>query len=260
MNKREKEQMRRQEDAALNKFLYWAAGAAILDFILLAIRRYRVDFTVDELELAEAVLLGSQVATFVLLALAVLAGIWAVRRWRKGKRSYFPGALTVFLAGGALAAYVVWHDSDGLKIYTLVAVYVVAAVLALIYYLYQRDFFLIALVSAASILGVWLFSQLGRRLYAYVVLALAAVLFVAVAAFARYLQGSKGVLRQGRLTLRILPVKANYLLIYVSCALMLVFLVATLFLIGGGIPTGVFYAVPVAWLFIMAVYYTVKLM
>ena len=92
------------------------------------------------------------------------------------------------------------------------------------------------------------------------VLVLAAVLFVAVAAFARYLQGSKGVLRQGRLTLRILPVKANYLLIYVSCALMLVFLVATLFLIGGGIPTGVFYAVPVAWLFIMAVYYTVKLM
>ena len=82
---------------------------------------------------------------------------------------------------------------------------------------------------------------------------------IVVAAVAAAAQRSEGVLTLKEKKLELLPKTANYLLIYISCVLMALVLIASLIL-GTGVGEMVYYAVPTAWVLIMAVYYTVKLM
>lgn len=135
----------------------------------------------------------------------------------------------------------------------------VVAVLALVYYLFQRDFFFITLISAGGILSL----QLYRRMFlahpfriqcGYV---LAFILLAAALAAFIILQRNAGVL-PGQKPIRILPKDANYSLLYAACALNAVLLALTLIL--GGIAAYYLLFVLVGWLFVMAVYYTVKLM
>lgn len=133
-----------------------------------------------------------------------------------------------------------------------------AAVLAMIYYLYQRDFFCIALICAGGIFSLWLY----RRQFllhptrircgfvlAFLLLAAAAVLFA-------LLRRKKGALpAQVR---RFFPRETCYPLLYVTCGLTALLLALTLAL-GGTAAYYLLFAL-VAWLFIMAVVYTVKLM
>lgn len=260
MDKREKENLRKQEDAALVHFLAWLLGTAVLSVILLAAKRYRVNFRVDELDLAEGIVGASGVVAIVAAIAAVAAVVWAVVSHRSGKKLVYPVGTALFLAGLTLDALVIRKDNDGTMISGLLAVYAVWAALALVYYFYQRDFFAVALTGAEGILWVWFYSRLGRSTASYVLLVLEVLILAGVAVVAYEARKNKGALRLGSRTVQLFPPKANYGLIYLSCVLMLVVLVASLLLVGGGIPTGVFYAVPVAWLFIMAVYYTVKLM
>ena len=133
------------------------------------------------------------------------------------------------------------------------------AVLALVYYLYQRDFFLITLISAGGILSL----QLYRRMIlfhpfritmgfvlAFVCLAAAVIVLI-------LLQRRAGqVTREGK-PMRILPKDTNYPLLYATCVLNAILLGVTLAL--GSTTAYYLLFVLVAWLFIMAVYYTVKL-
>ena len=82
---------------------------------------------------------------------------------------------------------------------------------------------------------------------------------MAVAVLARVLQSRGGVLSIKGKSLEVLPKNANYALLYITCAVIAAALVAALAL-GAVVTVMVYYAVPVAWLLIMAVYYTVKLM
>ena len=74
--------------------------------------------------------------------------------------------------------------------------------------------------------------------------------------FSRKLQTSGGILKLGGKELRLFPKNANYAMLYVTCIVVAAVLVAALLL--GSLP--VLYGVMVAWLLIMAVYYTVRLM
>lgn len=133
----------------------------------------------------------------------------------------------------------------------------VAAVLALVYYLFQRDFFFLTLISAGGILSL----QLYRKIFlmhptmircgfalGFILLAAAAVVFI-------LLQRKGGVLPKG---LRVLPHDATYPLLYITCALNAVLLILTLAL--GSTAAYYLLLVLVGWLFVTAVYYIVKLM
>lgn len=133
----------------------------------------------------------------------------------------------------------------------------VAAVLALVYYLFQRDFFCITLICAGGISSL----QLYRRMFiahpfrircgfvlGFVLLAAAVVVLI-------LLQRNDGALPKGT---RFLPKDTNYPLLYITCVVNAVLLALTLIL--GGTAAYYLLFVLVGWLFIMAVYYTVKLM
>ncbi len=134
----------------------------------------------------------------------------------------------------------------------------VVAVLAMIYYLFQRDFFCITVISACGILSL----QLYRKMFnmhptmircGYV---LAFLLLIAAAVVLVLIQRGK---RPMPLNVdKLVPQDANYLLLYITCALTAVTLALTLFL--GSAAAYYLLFVLVAWLFVNAVYYIVKLM
>lgn len=134
----------------------------------------------------------------------------------------------------------------------------VAAVLALVYYLFQRDFFCITLISAGGILSLQLYRRMFLshpfRLHCGFVLAfllLAAAIVVLI-----LLQRGKRPFPLG--IDKLVPTEANFPLLYITCALNAVLLALALIL--GGVAAYYLLFVLVGWLFIMAVYYTVKLM
>ena len=133
-----------------------------------------------------------------------------------------------------------------------------AAVLAMVYYLFQRDFFCITLISAGGIFSL----QLYRKLFfahpfrircgfvlGFVLLAAAVVVFI-------LFQCKKNALP--RPVQSFLSKDTNYPLLYITCALNAVLLALTLAL--GSTAAYYLLFVLVGWLFIMAVYYVVKLM
>lgn len=260
MDKREKERLRRQEDEALNKLIWWVCGSAALFLLLIVAKRYRVNFTKDEVGLAMGVFTAAQVMTFVALALAAAGVVLAVLRGRNGKPWGKLAGAAVFFSGLSVCALAIWQDGSGNKIDLAALLAVIVAVLAMAYYLYQRDFFVIAVTVAVDIVGVWLFSRVGQSSWRYLFLAMAVVLVVAGVICLAYLKKSRGIVKVGEQEVRIFLVRANYPLMMVSGVLMVAVLIAAQFLMGSGIPVTVFYAVPVAWALIMAVYYTVKLM
>ena len=171
---------------------------------------------------------------------------------------WFGGAVVVefiLLMIGRLA-------SNSALLHDLTILVPVVAVLAVIYYLFQRDFFCISVISACGILCLQLYRKMffghpnvirAGFVLAFLLLAAAVVALV--------------LLKQGKLKLSpaldkvirvLIPKEANFALLYASCALVAVLLALTLIL-GGTIAYYLMFVL-VGWLFIMAVYYVVKLM
>lgn len=132
------------------------------------------------------------------------------------------------------------------------------AVLAVIYYLFQRDFFCISTISAGGLLSLLLYRKLFfwhpnlircGYVLAFLLLAAAVVLLV-------LLQKGKRPLPLG--IDKLIPKDANFPLLYATCVLVAVLLALTLIL--GGTIAYYFLFLIAGWLFITAVYYVVKLM
>lgn len=248
------------EEAALNRMLYWVAGGAVLEFLLLLLNRYWAGFMITSSGISLHAPLDVTIRILAVAGLICAAG--AFYWWRcavkAGKGKDLPGVLCVFMAGLSASCFACWiFDAPGLKVmYVSVPV---AIVLALIYYLYQREFFLIACQSALTLMGVWLSGEASgktSRLICYAYVVLAAVLVLLGAGLCRKLQGGEGRLSWRGKNLRVFSKNANYALLYVGAIISLVLLV----LAAIGVSSGLLYSVGVAWLLIMAVYYTVKLM
>lgn len=134
----------------------------------------------------------------------------------------------------------------------------VVAVLAMVYYLFQRDFFCISLISAGGILSLQLYRKMFlnhptriRCGFALGFLLLAAAIVVLI------------LLQRGKRPIplhidRLVSADANYPLLYVTCVLNGVLLALTLAL--GSTAAYYLLFVLVGWLFVTAVYYIVKLM
>lgn len=256
-----KAERQRQEDVALSKVLYWFGGAVVMEILLFLTKKYYIDFELTDFGIGLADGLA-HVLTFLPIAALVLGAlglVWCFSRKKQEKEGIFLWAVSVFLLGLAVCSFLVYHfNPSGADLLTYLIP--VTAVLALVYYLYQREFFTVALVCTAGIIGLWaMFKDGGRGTRTYLLLICLGIFLVAVAVLARVLQSKGGVLVVKEKSLEVLPKNANYALIYITCAVIAVALAAAL-IVGGLVTVMAYYAVPVAWLLIMAVYYTVKLM
>lgn len=254
MDKNQKEERRRQEDIALNRGLMWVGGAIVLECLLLLVNRYYINYYTYEVDTA---ILVHSALTFVRIggALAALAAlIWTALKFRKGEKAALPLVAALAAAAVTLCAHVTLiFDQAGMQM--LLMLIPALAGLALVFYLYQREFFVGGAVSGLSVLGLWFIRFGGLKLEA--VLCVAGVAAIALAVL--WLKKQGGVIsRADGSKLRLLSKKTNYPLVLASCgvglAAMLVALVA-----GGGIAYYLIFAM-VAWLFALLVYYTVKLM
>ena len=91
------------------------------------------------------------------------------------------------------------------------------AALALVYYLYQREFFLSALVSGVGVLGLWFVRHAGASSF-YTIGAVAVILVLAVMML--WLKGHGGSLFSGEAG-QLLPEEAGYPLMLLSCVISL---------------------------------------
>lgn len=258
MDKRDKAAERaKREDAILNRVLIWIAGSVVFEALLLLLNRYYVEYdTKEEILIAKGIYDATGVLSFVFPICFVAALIWWVLSRRRGKKALLPQIAATILALLSVSAILThFFVESGVK-----ALYVgvpCVAVLALVYYLYQREFFVVMVTGAVSILGLWMLSKRpthGFLVYAYLIAEL--IVLIAAILVTRKLQDSRGALRFRGRSVQCLPGSANYILLYLTF-LVSVAVQAAGFWLG---PVPVLYAVEIVWLLAMAVYYTVRLM
>jgi hypothetical protein len=255
MDNSKQQTRRKQEDAALNKLLIWLGIAIGYEFIALLLKRFYVNFVREEVYVAVAMTKVFSVLQWVAPALMLLCFVWAFLNHKARK----PTTLPLVGAGAcALVSLTVilsyWLFDVGVGMLGLVAP--VMAVLALIFFLYQKDFFCNTLLVAGGIFALWLY----RRFYLLHPRAITAgfvlgwMLLGAAAALAWQLAKGKGKWSSWQ----VFPQKTTYLPTYCSCVLTALTMASAL--VFGA--TVAFYSifVLVVWLFCLAVYYTVRLM
>lgn len=255
MKKEERTAKKQREDQALNRVLWWFGGTVILEFFLLLLNRFYINFDANGIALAQGLARFLRVLVWTALALTVAFGCWWWARRRKGGATFVPGALTLASAAVFVCALVssLWRTVGVQFLYLSVPA---SAVLALIYYLYQREFFLVSLQGAIALFAMWSYRKLIliRIEMTYVVLAVCAVGVIALLAVTWILQRRDGKLGKWQ----ILGKKANYAMLYAAAGVAACALLAAL-LLGAAAAYWALFLV-VAWLFGAAVYYTVRLM
>ncbi|MBS6217650.1 MAG: hypothetical protein KH704_12105 [Clostridiales bacterium] len=256
MDKRERAERAKQEEAAMNRVLIWIGGSVVLEALLLLLNRYYINYQVKDIEIAMALrnVFGVLAVVLPVCFLGCLA--WWMVSWKRGPRRVMPQVLTTITGVLAACALIVrFYDKTGIK-----ALYVgvpCLAVLALIYYLYQREFFIMSLMGGAGLLGLWLLNRRAAHpLEVYGYLAVEIAFLVAVAVCSHLLQERGGVFQRGEKRMVLLPKDANYTMLYATC--LVVALIQVIALVMG--PMMLLYGVLIVWLLAMAVYYTVKLM
>ncbi len=256
MNYNEKEARRRQEDQDLNRALIWVGAAIVLEFFLVLVDRYYINYrtTAESINLALAFNAGLRVLRWASLAALIACVVWVALRLSKGRKAGLP--LTLTAASGVLlvCAHVIIHFQDaGVRmLFWLVPAW---AALALVYYLYQREFFLAALVSGAGVLGLWFVRHAGAASF-YTILAIGVIVILAAAMFWMKSHQGRLIVKEG--IKRVLPPDAGYGLMFASCVVSLAAIAAAIAL-GGAVSYYLLFAM-VAWLFALLVYYTVKMM
>ena len=251
----------RKEDAILNRVLIWFGAAVVAELVLLLLNRYYINPTTrpGEIEFMGALFHAFPVIIGVTAVATVAFLAWTILNYKNGKR-YVLSSVLAWVAGAALVVSVVTYRFHASGVQLLCGLVPVAAVLALVFYLYQHEFFAVTVLSALGILGLWILRRAGggHQTVVYAYMAVAAVAVVLAALACRTMQKSGGVLKLGGKELRLFHHNASYGMIYITCGIVAVALAAALVL-GAAAAYYLIFAL-VAWLFIMAVYYTVKLM
>ena len=251
-----------KEDAILNRVLIWFGAAVVAELVLLLLNRYYVNITTapGEIEFAGALLKAWPVIIGVTAVGAVLCLLWTIFRAKSGKSVGLSGAFFgIFFT--ALVISVITYRFYGAGVQFLCGAVPAAAVLALVYYLYQHEFFTVTVLSALGLVGLWIFRRgagggYQSLVYAYAVVL--AVILVAAVLLCRALSKQDGALTLGGRKIQVFQHNASYGMIYLTCAIVAVAVAAALAL-GTAAAYYLIFAL-VGWLFVMAVYYTVKLM
>lgn len=255
MKKEERMAKKQREDQALNRVLWWFGGAVILEFFLLLLNRFYINFDASGVGLARGIFRFLRIFAWVCLVAAVLLGAWWGAKKAKGGKTFLPGVSFAVAFALFFCSFVagVWKSTGVQFLYVCVPV---TAVLALVYYLYQREFFLVAVQGGLALFALWFYRKLiyVQPQAVYIIFAVAGVLTLGLVAVFVLLQRNKGMLGKTR----ILPKKANYIPLYLAAGVTVLALLAAL-AFGSVAAYGTLFAV-VAWLFGAAIYYTVRLM
>ncbi|MEG1240026.1 MAG: hypothetical protein RSD46_01615 [Oscillospiraceae bacterium] len=252
----DKSAKRQQEDIALNRLLLWFGGTVILELLVLLMNRVYLNGTVQLVAALNKVIL---ILCVVGVVLAVVSGLWLARCRKEKKHTTMPAACLVFFAALAICSAVttLWRAAGLDLLYMLLPA---ICILALVYYLYQREFFTVALLSAGTLLATWLLWKAAGTpsTITYAVCIFVAVLAVVIAIVTRLLQMKDGQFTVKETKLRVFQKNATYLCIYITCIISILVLLAGLLLGATAAYAALF--LTVAWIFIMAVFYTVRLM
>ena len=249
-----------RENMALYRALLWFGGAVILEALLLLVNRYYIHYRVGESNEIYFALALSKVFPFLcglFVAGAAGAAVWVSKCLQKGKNAVIPGALMIAAVMASLCSFAITlFYASGVKL-SLVAVPVVAA-LGMIYYLYQKEFFLSCVITASAILALWSIRTFNAGVKLYLLVAAMVVVIAICVALAALLQKNQGVLTVFSQRVRVFAKGSSYVPLYLSAAVSSISIIVGLFM---GV-TVAYYAIflLVAMLFILAVYYTVKLM
>ena len=241
MDKKQREERRRQEDIALQRGLLWVVGAIVLEGLLILVNRYYINYSMNEASINVSIAWDNALRFLrvVLPVAAVLALAWTLWQTKQKKPFRLPLVLTLALAAVSVCAHVaVKFQREGMAM--LFWLVIAWAVLALVYYIYQREFFLAACACGMSVLGLWFVrSGLTGRLESILVLLAIAV----VTAAALCLKKTDGLVA----SVRFLAQGTSYTVPLVTCLASLAAVAAGLFL-GNTIAYYLMF-VMVAWLF-----------
>lgn len=254
MDKKQREERRRQEDIALQKGLLWVVGAIVLEALLVLVNRFYINFTLTDAGVNAYLALGKGLPILrnAALAGAALALLWTVWQLKKGGRFGWPLIAAIALGAVAVCAHVtVKYQGPGVNmLFWLAAAW---AVLALVYYIYQREFFLGAAACGMSVLGLW-FARYGASGRLEAGLLTAGIAVVGLAAL--WLKKNDGIIPAAQ-PIQFLPKGGSHSVLLVTCLASLAAMAA-----GLAVESLAYYLlfVMAAWLFALFVYYTVKLM
>jgi len=269
MSKIEKDQkalQQEQENEVLQRVLCWLGVAAVLEIWVFFINRFIYNVRPTQFEIGMMETIFNRVLPMLQyggIILAALIGLWHLGAKKKQEEiGIFRIVLAVFFASLAVCAMLFLHFGETSVPMLLVVIPSLAGIM-MIYYLYQKEFFLISLASALGILGLWIFrssvDQSQSLFYAYIAMVFCALIIIAV--FAHAARKGTGTVKLGKKSLELFSPKASYGTIYITCALV----AATLLLVvvTGALAAAVAYysiMILVVWIFVMAVYFTSKLM
>lgn len=250
-----REARRRQEDIALQRSLMWVAGAVVLEALLVLVNRFYINYMLTSFEVELSVTLDRilRALRFGLPVAALLALVWTLWLFKQEKKFGLQLVLTLVLAAVTVCAHVI-VKFQGPGVSMLFWLVIAWAVLALVYYIYQREFFLGACACGMSVLALW-FVRYGASGRMEALVLLAAILLVSAACV--WLKKSGGLL-PGPQAVQFLPRKTSYSVLLTTCLASVAAVVVAL--LAGGIVAYYLVFVMVAWLFALFVYYTVKLM
>ena len=260
MDKKQREAQearRRQEDIALQRGLLWVAGAVALEALLVLINRFyfhaSLDPAANEVNIYLALHEVFPLLRMALPVAAVLGLLWMVWMLKQKKKYGLPLVVTIALAALTVCVHViVKFETVGMSmLYWLVIAW---AVLAMVFSIYQREFFLGASACGMSVLGLW-FARYGAAGRMEGALISAAIVVVSAAAL--WMKKNDGAL-PGKEPVQFLPKKTNYAVLLVTCLVSLAAVVVSM--LAGDTVAYYLMFVMVAWLFALFVYYTVKLM
>lgn len=256
--KQQQSARRKQEEAALNRLLMWFAIAIGYEALVLLIKRFYVNFRATEFETNLVLGLMGLFSVYQWLGMVVVGASagWLVWSKKAGRPMAKPVIVTAALFALWVTVFVTYRFSSSGGMDLLSAVAPAGAVLAMVYYLYQREFFCNTVICGCGILSLWLYRRFFQyhptAIYAGYVLGWLLLAGAAVVFWKLSQNGGKWN------KYRVFPDKISYIPAYATCAITAAVLAAAL--IGGA--AAAFYAifVLVIWLFCMAVYYTVRLM
>ena len=254
MDKKQREERRRQEDIALQRGLLWVAGAMVLEALLVLVNRFYINFTLTDAGVNAYLALGKWLPVLrnVTLIGAALALVWTVLQLKKGGKFGWPLIGAIALGAVAVCAHVaVKYQGPGMNmLFWLVAAW---ALLAMMFYIYQREFFLGAAACGMSVLGLW-FARYGAAGRLESGLLTAGIAAVGLAAL--WLKKNGGVI-PAPTPLQFLPKEGGHSVLLATCLASLAAMAA-----GLAVESLAYYLIfaMAAWLFALFVYYTVKLM
>lgn len=257
MTDKEKRQKRHsEEDAVFNRLLLWLAGVVVAEAIVLFVKRFYINVTGSELDIAMFSGLGTFFSVFMYagLVLTVLGVVWCCINLKKHKGIRLPGILTAAVAFVWIVSLITQIlGENGVQIMMLLPI--VAAVLILIYFLYQRAFFVNAIIAGCGMAGLWCFREyFDSHAALVIVLLVLGWLVLAAISILAYLTRKNG----GKLgKFLVVEDKKSYVACWLTCAIVFISTVLSLIL-GASFAFYLIYAL-IGWLFCLAVYYTVKL-